>query len=144
MAVSNMLERTVHLDPQPGGILPELHLKKGTKSMRIRLLVRPGTVITEYILKPCVIKATLPDGAELFAASSCLLENRRICARIYEQTVAQMTSTAGKYKCTLTIVNTEDAVNRNNYMNYDILTVLPFTVVIHERARGNEDAHQDI
>ena len=134
MAIGNMMERSVFLEPQPGGILPELRLKHRTKALRIRLLVPYADVITDYIYKPCVIRATLPDQSAFFAISGCTQENRRICARLYESDIAKMTAWPGKYKCTLTIVNTANAVTRDNYMNYDILTVLPFTVIVEKRA----------
>ena len=142
MAAANMLEHSVHLEAQPGWIKPELHLKQGTNSMRIRLLVPTPKLVTisangiptDYIYKPCVIKGTRPDGREIFSISSLTVENRRMCARIYEQTVRDMAAIEGSYKCTLTVVNTGETVDRNNYMNYDILTVLPFTVVVEPRA----------
>ena len=134
MASDNMLVMAVHLDPQPGGIKPELHLKQGTKSMRVRLLVNPGGVLTDYIYKPCFIRATLPDGTEFFTTSSCNFENRRISITLHSNQVSRMTAVHGRYKCTLTIVNTEDRVTRDNCMDYDFMTVLPFTVEVHERA----------
>ena len=79
-----------------------------------------------------------PDGAEIFSISSLTVENRRMCARIYEQTVQSMAAIQGSYKCTLTVVNTGNTVDRNNYMNYDILTVLPFIVVVEPRATTNQ------
>ena len=134
MAIGNMMERSVFLEPQPGSVIPELHLKQRSKALRIRLLVPYAGLITDYIYKPCVIKATLPDRSAFFAVSGCTQENRRICARIYETDIAKMTAVPGRYKCTLTIVNTDAAVTRDNYMNYDILTVLPFTVIVEKRA----------
>ncbi len=135
MASDNMLVMTVHLDPQPGGIKPELHLKQKTKSMRVRLMVATDGVLSDSIFKPCIIRATLPDGSEFFASSSCNFENRRISITLYSNQVSRMTAAAGRFKCTLTIVNTDERVTRDNYMNYDFMTVLPFIVVVHERAK---------
>lgn len=138
MGADSMLTQTVYLDPHPGGIRPELHLKQGTNSMRMRLMISTGRlpdgVLTDFIYKPCILRATLPDGTEFFATSACDFENRRICVRLYSTTIRRMTRTAGRYKCTLTIVNTEEHLTRENYMNFDFMTVLPFTVVVHERA----------
>ena len=135
MALGAVMEQAVQLTPQPGGVLPEIHLKEKTRLMRIRLLVPYAGVITDYIFKPCAIRATLPDGSAFFAISGCLQENRRICARLYEKDVLAMTRVPGQYKCALTIVNTTDVINRENYMDYDILTVLPFTVIVEPRAK---------
>ena len=145
MGAGNMLERSVHLEVQPGGIKPELHLKQGTTSMRIRLLVPTpsiaaptGGIPSDYIYKPCVIRGTRPDGEAIFCTSSLTVENRRMCARIYEQNVRIMAAVEGSYKCTLTIVDTRDTVRRENYMNYNFLTVLPFTVVVEPRAENTK------
>lgn len=134
MSADNMLVQTVYLDPQPGGIKPEVHLKVGAKSQRLRLMVSPGGVLTDYIYKPCIIRATLPDGTDFFTTSSCNFENRRISMTLYSSQVSRMVTVPGRYKCTLTIVNTEDRVTKDNFMDYDFMSVLPFTVVVHERA----------
>lgn len=134
MSADNMLVQTVYLDPQPGGIKPEVHLKVGAKSQRLRLMVSPGGVLTDYIYKPCIIRATLPDGADFFTTSSCNFENRRISMTLYSSQVSRMVTVPGRYKCTLTIVNTEDRVTKDNFMDYDFMSVLPFTVVVHGRA----------
>lgn len=138
MGTDTLLTQTVYLDPTVGGIRPELHLKQGTNAMRMRLMISTGSlpdgVLTDFIYKPCVLRATLPDGTDFFATSACDFENRRICVRLYNSAVRRMTQAAGRYRCTLAIVNTKENLNRENYMNFDFMTILPFTVVIHERA----------
>lgn len=108
MALAAVMEQAVHLTPQPGGVLPVICLKEKTRLMRIRLLVPYAGAITDYIFKPCAIRATLPDGSAFFAISGCTQENRRICARLYEKDVLAMTRIPGQYKCALTIVNTNN------------------------------------
>ena len=138
MGADNMLTQTVYLDPNVSGIRPELHLKQGTNSMRMRLMISTGSlpsgVLTDAIYKPCVLRAILPDGTEFFATSGCNFENRRICVRLYSSVVRKMTQVVGRYRCTLTIVDADVNLNRKNYMNFNFLTVLPFTVVVHDRA----------
>ena len=102
--------------------------------MRLRLLFSPEGRAGEYIYKPCVIKATIPDGTAFFATSSCNYENRKLSVGIYNYSVSGLTAVTGRFQCTVTIVNAEGALTRQNYMNYDILTVLPFTVVVEKRA----------
>ena len=65
MSASEMLKHTLRLEAQPGGIRPELQLKKNTTSSAVMLIVPPGTVLTNASQKRCVIKATLPNGTEL-------------------------------------------------------------------------------
>ena len=134
MSASNMLTHTLRLDRQPGGIMPELRLKKNTKSAEVMLIVPPGTALTGAQQKRCVIKATLPDGTELFETAFTEMIRREIAAEIQRPQVTRMTAAEGSYKCTLTILDTTEAVSRETYMDYDFLTVLPFTVIVYERA----------
>ena len=46
MSASEMLKHTLRLEAQPGGIRPELRLKKNTRSAEVMLIVPPGTVLT--------------------------------------------------------------------------------------------------
>lgn len=133
MSASNMLTHTLRLERQPGGVMPELRLKKNTRSAEVMLIVPPGAALTEAGQKRCVIKATLPDGTALFETSFTQLVRREIAAEISRPAVGRMTAAVGEYKCTLTILNTANAVSRSDYMNYDFLTVLPFTVIVYDR-----------
>ena len=134
MSASNMLTHTLRLDCQPGGIMPELRLKKNTQSVEVMLIVPPGTVLTDARQKRCVIRATLPDGTELFETGFTEMIRREVAAEIQRPQVTRMTAVEGSYKCTLTILDTTEAVSRATYMDYDFLTVLPFTVIVYERA----------
>lgn len=134
MSASNMLTHTLRLDRQPGGIMPELRLKKNTKSVEVMLIVPPGTTLTDARQKRCVIKATLPNGTELFETGFTEMIRREVAAEIQRPQVTRMTAAEGSYKCTLTILDTTEAVSRETYMDYDFLTVLPFTVIVYERA----------
>ena len=134
MSASNMLTHTLRLDRQPGGIMPELRLKKNTQSVEVMLIVPPGTVLTDARQKRCVIRATLPDGTELFETAFTEMIRREVVAEIQRPQVTRMTAVVGEYKCTLTILDTTEAVSRETYMDYDFLTVLPFTVIVYERA----------
>ena len=66
MSARGMLTQTLRLDCQPGGVMPELHLKKNARSMALTLIIPPGTALTDAFRKRCVLKATLPDGTEVF------------------------------------------------------------------------------
>ena len=134
MSARNMLTHTLRLEAQPGGIRPELRLKKNTQSAEVMLIVPPGAVLTNANQKRCVIRATLPDGTELFETGFTEMIRREVAAEIQRPQVNRMTAAEGRYKCTLTILDTTEAVTRATYMDYDFLTVLPFTVNVYKRA----------
>ena len=134
MGYNNMLTYSVRLESQPGGVMPELHLKEGVTSAMVKLLVPPKETLVNASAKQCVIKALLPNGEELFATGFSQLEERNVCVKLYSATVRKMNAKKGSYKCTLTILNTNRQVTRSTYMDQDFLTVLPFTVIVHKKA----------
>ncbi len=134
MSASNMLKQTLRLEAQPGGIRPELRMKKNTRSAEVMLIVPPGSVLTNASQKRCVIRAVLPDGTELFETDFTEMYRRELAVEIQRPQVTRMTAVEGSYRCTLTILDTTEAVSRATYMNYGFLTVLPFTVIVYERA----------
>ena len=134
MAASSMLTQIVFLDSQPGGIIPEVHLKKNSSSLRLHMRF-PTEGFTNYNYKPCLIKGKLPNGSELFVIGTTYIENLQIAMTLYETTLQNMTAAVGRYKCTLTILDASTYyITRQNYMNYNFLSVLPFFVVVHDRA----------
>ena len=56
------------------------------------------------------------------------------------ETVRELSKAAGTYRCTLTLLDTDSHPTRETYQNYNFLTVLPFTVIVHEKAGREEDA----
>lgn len=134
MGYNNMLTYSVRLEAQPGGIMPELHLKQGMTSAMVKLLVPPGETLVSASSKQCVIKAVLPDGTDFFATGFSQMEERNVCVNIYSANVRKMNAVAGSYKCTLTILDTNKSVTRTTYKDQDFLTVLPFTVIVHKSA----------
>ena len=134
MNASEMLKHTLRLEAQPGGVRPELRLKKNTTSSAVMLIIPPGTALANANKKRCVIRATLPNGTELFETGFTEMIRREVAAEIQRPQVTRMTAAEGSYKCTLTILDTTEAVSRETYMNYDFLTVLPFTVNVYKRA----------
>ena len=134
MASNSMLTYTVRLDQQPGGIPPEIHLKQGADSMNIQFIIAPGDTLTDVNAKRCVIRGTRPDGSALFITSFSVWENHEIMVSLYSYDIKKLVATAGEYKCTLTILDVNAQVTRETYMNYDFLTVIPFTVIVHQAA----------
>jgi hypothetical protein len=80
----------------------------------------------------------LPDGTDFFTTGSTSLVDTELTATLFNQDVERMTSAVGKFRCTLTILDSAQQVTRQNYMNRNFLTVLPFTVIVHESAYKEE------
>lgn len=129
-----MLTITLHLDAQPGGVIPELHLKQASTSTAVTLRLPRDEFLIDATMKPAVVKGILPDGSELFISASTENSYGKLQVELGEHFVRQMNPAAGKYKCTLTILNEGSVITRENYMDYDFLSVLPFTVIVHEKA----------
>ena len=140
MGMTNMLTQTIHLDRQPGGIQPELHLKEGTSSTELTFLVLTEGTMTDYKSRDCYIRGVRPDGHELFLRAFSGAYDNRVQVHFYRASVTEMAKVAGRYTCTLTLVDTNVHPTRATYMNYNFQTVLPFTVIVHPKARRDEDA----
>ena len=136
MGATSMMTNAAWLDLEPGGVKPEIHLKQGNDSGTVKLLLRNGKTIISSTDHACVVRGILPDGADLFLTCFLAWEDGVLCGRIEHAGVARMSAAPGRYRCTLTILDTALAVDRVSYRNYDFLTVLSFTVIVHEKAGG--------
>ena len=134
MGVSDMIKYTIRLESQPGGIRPELRLKTGTTSAGLMLIIPPKNVLVNAEHKRCVLMAKLPDGTDLFVTGYTEITRREISASFFNATVSSMAVAEGRYKCTLTILDTNAQLTRETYKDYNFLTVLPFTVIVSKRA----------
>ena len=134
MAYNTMLIYAIKLDQETGGVLPEVHLKQGMTSMRIRLQISPRDHLVNAYNKAVVFRAVLPDGTDFFTTGSTSLVDTELTATLFNQDVERMTRAVGKFRCTLTILDSAQQATRQNYMNRNFLTVLPFTVIVHKAA----------
>lgn len=134
MGKNNMLTKTIYLDASLGGIVSELHLKKGESSMEIRFIIVKDQGLTNAAYKRVVFRAKLPDNTDFFATGFTGWDNHRIAVNMYNSTVSQLAKAAGSFKFTLSILDTGSQVRRNTYLDYDMLTVLPLTVIVHDSA----------
>ena len=66
MGNKNMLTMAIYLDPTPGGVGPELHLKEGCSSVEANLYVLDISSFVNAKQKDCVIRGIRPDGSELY------------------------------------------------------------------------------
>lgn len=140
MAFNNMLTLAVYLDPTPGGVAPELHLKEGASSVQADLFILDASSFVDAKQKDCVIRGIRPDGSELFRRLYTGVYDTKLQIRLYQGDVKELTKVAGTYRCTLTLLDTNVHPTRETYQNYNFVTVLPFTVVVHKKARRDENA----
>ena len=140
MASSNMLTMAIYLDPPPGGVAPELHLKEGASSVQADLYILDASSFVDAKQKDCVIRGIRPDGSELYRRLYTGVFDTRLQIHLYQGDVKELAKVAGTYRCTLTLLDTNVHPGRDQYMNHNFVTVLPFTVVVHEKARRDENA----
>ena len=140
MASSNMLTMAIYLDPTPGGVAPELHLKEGASSVQADLYILDASSFIDAKQKDCVIRGIRPDGSELYRRLYTGVFDTRLQIHLYQGDVKELAKVAGTYRCTLSLLDTNVHPGRDQYMNHNFVTVLPFTVVVHEKARRDENA----
>ena len=140
MASTNMLTMAIYLDPTPGGVAPELHLKEGASSVQADLYILDASSFVDAKQKDCVIRGIRPDGSELYRRLYTGVFDTRLQIHLYQGDVKELAKVAGTYRCTLSLLDTNVHPGRDQYMNHNIVTVLPFTVVVHEKARRDENA----
>ena len=140
MASTNMLTMAIYLDPTPGGVAPELHLKEGASSVQADLYILDAFSFIDAKQKDCVIRGIRPDGSELYRRLYTGVFDTRLQIHLYQGDVKELAKVAGTYRCTLTMLDTNVHPTRDQYMNHNFVTVLPFTVVVHENARRDENA----
>ena len=140
MASTNMLTMAIYLDPTPGGVAPELHLKEGASSVQADLYILDASSFIDAKQKDCVIRGIRPDGSELYRRLYTGVFDTRLQIHLYQGDVRELAKVAGTYQCTLSLLDTNVHPGRDQYMNHNFVTVLPFTVVVHEKARRDENA----
>ena len=140
MASTNMLTMAIYLDPTPGGVAPELHLKEGASSVQADLYILDASSFVDAKQKDCVIRGIRPDGSELFRRLYTGVFDTRLQIHLYQGDVKELAKAAGTYRCTLTLLDTDVHPTRETYQNYNFVTVLPFTVVVHEKTGRDENA----
>ena len=140
MASTNMLTMAIYLDPTPGGVAPELHLKEGASSVQADLYILDASSFIDAKQKDCVIRGIRPDGSELYRRLYTGVFDTRLQIHLYQGDVRELAKVAGTYQCTLSLLDTNVHPGRDQYMNHNFVTVLPFTVIVHEKARRDENA----
>ena len=139
MGVNNMLKIPLYLEAQPGlAAKPVLCLKEDMQSVNVEIFILERDFLTTEYGKVCVITGTLPDGTRLFLKSYTSGDWGRKKIIIGTSGLKKMCSVPGKYKCTVSILDTEsNRVSEADYLDYDIVSMLPFWVVV-DKAPGRE------
>ena len=140
MASTNMLTMAIYLDPTPGGVAPELNLKEGASSVQADLYILDASSFIDAKQKDCVIRGIRPDGSDLYRRLYTGVFDTRLRIHLYQGDVRELAKVAGTYQCTLSLLDTNVHPGRDQYMNHNFVTVLPFTVVVHKKAGREENA----
>lgn len=134
MSASAMIEEKVILNIQPGEIPPVLHFKEGSDSMDVVLLIKAEDTTLETGGR-AVLKGTKPDGASLFSVLSITsVDATYITVDLTADVVKLITATPGKYDCTISIIDSDNAISESDYEDYDLITVQPFTADVEKSA----------
>lgn len=98
MASTNMLTMAIYLDPTPGGVAPELHLKEGASSVQADLYILDASSFVDAKQKDCVIRGIRPDGSELFRRLYTGVFDTRLQANAAMNEVAAVQNTVNEVK----------------------------------------------
>ena len=135
MAVYDMLKIMTELDIQPGEVPPTIHLKEGSDSMTLLLRIAAGEEVTMETAGKAIVKGTKPDGSKLFL----VVVPSAITADFIDVTLnythmPSITDVAGKYKCTVSIIDSTNVISEADYEDYELITVQPMFFDVEKSA----------
>lgn len=134
MSAQAMLSLTVDLNIQPGEIPPTIHLKEASDSMFVllRIAAKQATLETGGT---AILKATRPDGSELFMALPLAgMSAEFISVELEWAQIAEMSRVAGVFEGTISIIDSENVISQADYEDYDLITVQPFILEVQASA----------
>ncbi len=134
MSAQAMLSFVTDLNIQPGEIPPTLHLKKNSNSMHILLRIAADDTIMETD-GTAILKATRPDASEIFIVIPVAeIDTGFISVELNFEQIEELTSVAGTFEGTISIIDSENAISQADYENYDLITVQPFILDVQKSA----------
>ena len=134
MSAEAMLSLTVELNIQPGEIPPTIHLKKDSNSVHVLLKIAAGEATMETD-GTAILKATRPDGSDVFIVMPVAsIDSNYINVELTAYEIGQLSTVAGKFEGTISIIDSENAISRADYEDYDLITVQPFLVDVDKSA----------
>ena len=135
MAVYDMLTLVSELDIQPGEVPPEIHLKEGSDSMTLILKIAANEDVVMETAGKAIVKGIRPDGSELFlVVVPSAITADHIDVTLNYTHMPDITGVAGRYKCTVSIIDSTNVISREDYEDYELITVQPFYFDIRESA----------
>ena len=134
MSAQAMLSLVVDLNVQPGEIPPTIHLKEQSDSMHILLRIAADEV-TLQTGGTAIVKATRPDGSELFISLPLAgMDAEFIFVELESEQIGGMSSVAGTFEGTVSIIDSENIISEADYEDYDLITVQPFILDVQASA----------
>lgn len=134
MSAQAMLSLVVDLNVQPGEIPPTIHLKEQSDSMHILLRIAADEV-TLQTGGTAIVKATRPDGSELFISLPLAgMDAEFIFVELESTEIGGMSSVAGTFEGTVSIIDSENIISEADYEDYDLITVQPFILEVQASA----------
>lgn len=134
MSASAMIEVKTILNIQPGEIPPVLHFKEGSDSMDVILQIKAEDTMLETGGR-AVLKGTKPDRSSLFSVLSITGSDANyITVDLTAETIKLITAIPGRYDCTISIIDSDNAISESDYEDYDLITVQPFTADVEKSA----------
>ena len=134
MSAQAMLSLVVDLNVQPGEIPPAIHLKEQSDSLHILLRIAADEV-TLQTGGTAIVKATRPDGSELFISLPLAgMDAEFIFVELGSTEIGGMSSVAGTFEGTVSIIDSENIISEADYEDYDLITVQPFILEVQASA----------
>ena len=134
MSAQAMLSMVVDLNVQPGEIPPTIHLKEQSDSMHILLRIAADEV-TLQTGGTAIVKATRPDGSELFISLPLAgMDAEFVFVELESAQIGGMSSVAGTFEGTVSIIDSENIISQADYEDYDLITVQPFILEVQASA----------
>ena len=134
MSAQAMLSLTVDLDIQPGEIPPAIHLKQESDSMFILLRIAAENATLETG-GTAIVKAVRPDQTELFIVLPIAdMDADYISVELTSEQIGEMTTVAGTFEGTVSIIDSENVISEADYEDYDLITVQPFILDVQASA----------
>ena len=134
MSAQAMLSLKVDLNIQPGEIPPTIHLKEESDSLYILLRIAADEATMETG-GTAILKATRPDNSDLFIVLPIVgMDAEYITVELGAEEVGQMTTVAGKFEGTISIIDSENIISQADYEDYDLITVQPFILEVQASA----------
>ena len=143
MSAQAMLSLTTKLNIQPGEIQPTIHLKEGSDSMFIQLQIAAKTnEVNMETGGTAILKATRPDKSELFMALPIAgidygTDSSYILVELESEHIGAMSSVAGTFESTISIIDSENTISQADYEDYDLITVQPFILEVQASAASS-------